>query len=51
MGQVAKELEKKRFDICSKCINLTDNNICLMCGCHMTLKVQKDNFSCPENKW
>lgn len=51
MGKVSLDLQAKRLDICKKCINLTDQKLCLLCGCHMPLKVQKDNFYCPENKW
>jgi hypothetical protein len=51
MGSISLDIQEKRFEICKTCTNFTEKEFCSLCGCHMPLKVQKDYFSCPIDKW
>ena len=44
---------KMRWDLCTSCEFLTDNNSCSKCGCYMAVKHQLKQASCPLNppKW
>lgn len=50
IGKVTPEA-KKRWEICTKCPNLTPNASCKLCGCYMPAKVKAPRAKCPLKKW
>jgi recombinational DNA repair protein RecR len=48
---VSKEEASSRLDICVKCPNLVEKNLCNLCGCYMDSKVLVKYSKCPIGKW
>ena len=46
-----EEVIKKRWDECSMCEFLTDQNVCKKCLCIMKIKIRVAKMSCPVGKW
>lgn len=46
-----KEEAKTRYDICTKCDNLTILKTCKLCGCFCPAKTKLRATSCPIDKW
>lgn len=44
-------IAKSRIEICVKCENLTNRNICKLCGCFMPAKVRSPKSHCRIKKW
>ena len=42
---------KTRWDLCSGCEFLTENNSCQKCGCFMKVKHKLAHAKCPIGKW
>lgn len=42
---------KARIEICVNCENLTNRNICKLCGCYMPAKVRSPKSHCRIKKW
>ena len=46
-----EDVLKMRWDACSSCEFLMDNNRCKKCGCFMKVKHKLAMASCPIGKW
>ena len=46
-----EDVLKLRWDLCSSCEFLKDNNSCSKCGCFMKVKHKLKMASCPVGKW
>lgn len=46
-----EEKAKKRIVICVGCNNLTQRNMCVLCGCYMPAKVRSPKSHCRIRKW
>lgn len=52
LKKVETTISQERLSICKECPRLNAiSNICLECGCVMTLKTKLPNASCPIGKW